>query len=297
MKTVQEFLIEEQLNEKLLLINNGKRYGQIVILAGGAGSGKGFATSKFLNSQDYKIRDVDEMKKSFIKLDKLTNKYPEVRGLNLRNPSDVAKLHMFVDKMGTKDKTLSNMLKATSNPKTLPNILFDVTFKNTRSIDKFMPDILAQGYKEENIHLVWVLTDYKVAVSANRSRERVVPDDILLQTHEGAANTMWGIVNGGKIPKYIDGGVYVVLNNRENTINFKKADGKDIKTTGKGFKSSVGGKSETEASSIIKDFKYLTFKKPKKSPMSNAKIKLQLWSWITNNIPVTKLTSHIWDAK
>ena len=283
MKTVQEFLSEDLLNEKLLLINNGKRYGQIVILAGGAGSGKGFAGTNFMNSQDYKVRDVDEMKKSFIKLDKLTSKYPEIRGLNLRTPNDVAKLHMFVDKMGSKDKTLSNMLKATSNPKTLPNILFDVTFKNTKSMNKVIPELLAQGYKKEDIHLVWVLTDYKVAVAANKSRERVVPDDILLDTHEGAANTMWDIVNKQNIPKGIDGGIYVVLNNRENTLFFTDKSGKPIKSTGKG-------------SLAIKDFKYLTFKKPKKSPETNAKIKLQLWAWITNNIPATKLTSHIWDA-
>ena len=33
----------KELNEKLILFNNGKRYGQIVFMAGGAGSGKGFA--------------------------------------------------------------------------------------------------------------------------------------------------------------------------------------------------------------------------------------------------------------
>ena len=75
---------QELLNEKLLLINNGKRYGQIVFLAGGAGSGKGFAGTNFMNSQDFKVRDVDEMKLAFLKMNKLKGKYPELSGLNLR---------------------------------------------------------------------------------------------------------------------------------------------------------------------------------------------------------------------
>jgi len=305
MKSVTEFLTEEQLNEKLLLINNGKRYGQIVILAGGAGSGKGFASNNFMNIQDFKVRDVDEMKRMFLKINKATGKYPEIKGLNLRNPKDVAKLHAFVEKLGTTDKTLSAMLSQSKNPETLPNILFDVTLKNISKANKLIPELIGQGYKEENIHLVWVLTDYKLAVAQNRGRERVVPDDILLQTHEGAANTMWDILDKGKIPKGVNGGIYVILNNRKNTIFFKGSDGKDYRNakdnkkdtkrlpTGKGIS---GKKEKDDIAPIIKDFKYLVFKKPKKSPLTNAKIKLQLWAWITNNIPVTQLTAHIWDA-
>ena len=52
-----------QLEEKLILFNNGARYGQIVFLAGGAGSGKGFAIKNFMEGNKFKIRDVDEWKK------------------------------------------------------------------------------------------------------------------------------------------------------------------------------------------------------------------------------------------
>lgn len=39
MKSFSQFIVEsaEQLNEKLIMINQGKKYGQIVFLAGGAG--------------------------------------------------------------------------------------------------------------------------------------------------------------------------------------------------------------------------------------------------------------------
>ena len=54
---------QQELNEKLIVLSNGKKYGQIVFLAGGAGSGKGFAKDNFLDSSKFKTRDVDEAKK------------------------------------------------------------------------------------------------------------------------------------------------------------------------------------------------------------------------------------------
>ena len=91
MYTFREFLTEKQ-----IVLGKGAKYGQIVFLAGGAGSGKGFATSHFLEGTKFKIRDVDEMKKAFLKLAAMKNKYPEIRGLDLRKPKDVFTLHMFV---------------------------------------------------------------------------------------------------------------------------------------------------------------------------------------------------------
>ena len=49
----------QYLEEKLIMYGQGKRYGQIVFLAGGAGSGKGFAISNFMEKEKFKIRDVD----------------------------------------------------------------------------------------------------------------------------------------------------------------------------------------------------------------------------------------------
>ena len=49
----------QYLEEKLIMYNQGKRYGQIVFLAGGAGSGKGFAIKNFMEGEKFKIRDVD----------------------------------------------------------------------------------------------------------------------------------------------------------------------------------------------------------------------------------------------
>ena len=96
MISFSKFIAEQYLEEKLIMYNQGKRYGQIVFLAGGAGSGKGFEISNFMEKEKFKIRDVDEWKKAFQKLADTTEKYPEIKGLKLKNPKDVYKLHMFV---------------------------------------------------------------------------------------------------------------------------------------------------------------------------------------------------------
>ena len=50
LKFLEHFHLREfqQLDEKLIIVGKGKRYGQIMFLAGGAGSGKGFAITNFL---------------------------------------------------------------------------------------------------------------------------------------------------------------------------------------------------------------------------------------------------------
>ena len=56
--------------EKLIVFNQGRQYGQVVFLAGGAGSGKGFAKGNFLDDRLFKTRDVDEWKKAFMFMSK-----------------------------------------------------------------------------------------------------------------------------------------------------------------------------------------------------------------------------------
>ena len=256
----------QQLDEKLIMYNQGKRYGQVVFLAGGAGSGKGFAQNNFMEADKFKVFDVDELKKLFIK----------VRGLdmNLRNPEDVFKLHMMVKGSGVKDKRLLALAKSLSQSKskdTLPNLMFDVTLKEIDDIKEMMPMLTALGYDSKNIHVTWVLTDYYVAVKANQERERVVPDDILLQTHVGASKTMSNIIKG-KLPRGVDGEVRVILNNRRNTIPFTDKDGKPVKGSGSG-------------KIVVKDFTYVTLKKSGKKFEKESSIQKQVYNWIEDNVP------------
>jgi hypothetical protein len=266
----------EQLDEKLIIVGKGKKYGQIMFLAGGAGSGKGFAIKNFIEGEKFKVKDPDEIKKAFLKVAKEKDKYPELKGLDLTKPDDVFKLHMFVKKKGTIGKLLGNLLKdaeISAKKGTLPNLLFDRTVKDMDDISDILPQLDAAGYDRKNIHLTWVLTDYRVAIKNNLDPERgrVVPEDIVLQTHTGAAKTMYAILKG-KTDSGIQGDVNVILNNRENTIPWVDAKGEPIK----------GSKSKRV---IVKDFTYLNMKKQGKAFNKEADIQKQLYAWVKANVP------------
>ena len=265
----------QYLQEKLIMYQQGKKYGQIVFLAGGAGSGKGFAIKNFMQGELFKIRDVDEWKKAFMKMADVKDKFPEIKGLNLKNPKDVYKMHMFVKKNGIKDKSLDLLLRD-ANSDRLPNIMFDITMKDASDIGDVIPKLVEAGYDSKNIHLTWVLTNYAVAIVNNRNRERVVPEDIMLLSHEGAAKSMYDVIRG-KLPRGLNGGVRVILNNRENTIPYVDPKTKEPIRTMHG-------------DMIIKDFTYLTFKREGKTIAPEADVKRELLGWISANIPKTKLT-------
>ena len=300
---------EEKLDEKLITFSNRAAYGQIVFMAGGAGSGKGFAIDNFIDGAGFKVRDVDEMKKQLGKLDQLgkfsVDKWYKKFGKNLstkppkknpkgmspkehieefvlgkglsisdiskdlKNPNNVASLHYIVDAMKLKDKWLISMLSGKDNKETLPNLLFDITAKKVASITDVLTPLLNAGYDSKNIHLIWVLTNYHIAVDRNKERDRVVPDDILLQTHEGAGKTMWTLLTKA-LPKGLNGRVDVILNNQENTIYHIQP------TTRKGKK--VG---------VVSDFLSLPIKKQGGSIVPEKVWKSQLYAWIRNNAPKT----------
>ena len=276
MLTFSQFLAEKYLEEKLIMYNQGKRYGQIVFLAGGAGSGKGFAIANFMEKEKFKVRDVDEWKKAFMMIADTQDKYPEIKGLKLKNPKDVLKIHAFVKKLGIKEKSIDLML-ADANSRHLPNIMFDITMKDANDIEQYMPKLLEAGYNPKNIHLTWVLTNYAVAIVNNRNRARVVHDDIMLSSHVGAAKSMYEVIKG-KLPRGLNGAVRVILNNRENTIPWIDPD------------SQKEMKKHKSGSILVKDFTYLTFKKEGKSIGPETDVKRQLLGWIADNVPNTKLT-------
>jgi len=278
MLTFSQFLAEQYLEEKLIMYNQGKRYGQIVFLAGGAGSGKGFAIKNFMEGEKFKIRDVDEWKKAFMKLADTKKQFPEIKGLNLKNSKDVIKLHQFVKDKGIKEKSLDLLLRDV-NARHAPNVIFDITMKDTSNIDAVIPKLLEVGYDPKNIHLTWVLTNYAVAIKNNQNRPRVVADDIMFLSHEGAALSMYEVIKG-KIPRGLDGGVRVILNNLENTIPWLDPDTNKPMLTKQG-------------NIKVKDFTYLTLKKEGKRIGPEMNVKRQILGWIAANVPDTKLTREL----
>ena len=260
-----QFKTAVPLEEKLIVYGGGKKYGQIVFLAGGAGSGKGFASEKFMQKDLFRVRDVDEWKKAFIKLSADMKRYSELKGLNLRNPDDVFKLHMAVKKMGIKGRSLQLLLRDV-RPDRLPNIMFDITFKDTDEIDEAMPMLLRAGYQPRDIHITWVLTNYHIAVKQNKERDRVVPDDIMIGTHTGAATSMYNVIKGN-LPRGVDGQVNIVLNNKNNTIKFKSSDFADKKVEN------------------VQDFEYFRIKREGQRIDTSEKALEKVMTWVKSNIP------------
>jgi len=273
------------LAEKLLIIGKGKKYGQVVFLAGGAGSGKGFSTTHFMEGDKFKVRDVDEWKKAFLRIAELQKKWPEIQGLDLNRPKDVFALHKFVKSKGIKEKTLDLLLNDAKQSH-LPNIIFDVTLKDKNDITDIIPHLVESGYDAKSINIVWVLTDYSVAIQQNRDpkRGRVVPEDIMLQTHEGAAKTVWSFIKKGT-PKGVNGGVYIILGGAKNTVLYRDAEGKSIKT----------GKKKD--SFVVKDFKYLTMKEPGKKMTTESGLQGQALEWIRQNAPRTLTNKDLFGGK
>ena len=277
------------LNEKEIIVGKGANYGQIVFLVGGAASGKGFARKHFLQGNKFKIRDVDEWKTAFLKIAALRNKYPEIKSLNLKdNPDDVSTLHQWIKDKGIKDKTLDALLNGVKAGKR-PNILFDTSYKDKDDISAILPALLDVGYIPQNVHVVWVLTNYSIAVKQNREvkRGRIVSDDIMLDTHTGASNNMYQMISTGT-PSGIDGSVHIILNNKEHTVYFKDADGNKL-----------DGKTKSKYGTdrvVIKDFKYLTLKEPGNSMTTDVDLKRQAMEWVIANVPRTLKNKGIFQS-
>lgn len=276
MKSFLEY--SRQLDEKQIQYGKNANYGQVVFFAGGAGSGKGFAISNFIDKSKFKIWDVDELKLKLTKLPSMIAKYPGIQNLQLKNPEDVRKLHMIAKQENIPEKELQAWIGNFHSPDTLPNLLFDITFKSLDNATFIMPSLIKAGYKPENIHITWVLANYDVAVERNKNRERVVPDDIMLLTHTGAALTMKDIMSGG-LPKEFNGSFTIVLNNPEEVSFYSRADNNSphLKPT---------------KTSVVKDFTYITVKRPG-APMMPWKemehqMREKIFSWVMKNAPQSK---------
>ena len=250
----KSYINEEELNEVLITFGNRPNFGQVVLLAGGAGSGKGFIggkANKLKNGTRFdqgtqvsnnnllgieaKIFDVDDIKGKIIHpgTPKLNKKIKGIYGidvttLDLRNPDNVALLHKINDEMGISKKEQELFFRTLpSNKEILPNIIFDTTGKSEGKIQGLCDMVINKGYDKKNIHIVWVMNDVEIAKKQNKTRDRVVPEDILVDTHMGVAHTMQNLMKNSRFQEFIDGYVYIVFNKKDvdSTLLFSEFGG------------------------------------------------------------------------
>lgn len=218
------FLADNQLNEVLITFGKQRypKFGQVVILAGGAASGKGFIKDKLLGIEG-KNFDVDQLKELAIASKHFSAKVKEETGkdltkFNLKDPKDVALIHSLLSDVynvirGTEKRVFAGI--ATADPERKPNLIFDVTLKDVGKLRSICRQVTELGYLKENIHIVWVMNDVKVALKQNAERSRTVPEEILISTHKGAAETMSSLLaQNSELRTHMDGDIWIAFNKR-----------------------------------------------------------------------------------
>ncbi len=265
-----------QLDEKLITFAK-KAYpksGHALILAGGAGSGKGFVLDNLIGMEGKKF-DVDELKRLVLKAPKIAQKVKDELGqdlskFDLTRSGDVSKLHDIVaDELNLSNKKMAAFFSTvmTQRPEDKPNVIFDVTLKDLRKLDNVTRLLQGASYPTKNIHIVWVVNDVEVAKTQNTdpTRGRVVPVEILVNTHRGAFQTMLDIVKMGKnLKKYMDGDITFAFN--------KIGVDSDLQKSGKGGQ-------------FLKDALYFKVKESGKPPMKHTDIEKDILRKIQKYVP------------
>jgi len=86
MKSFKDYMSENQLDEALITFGGRAypRFGHVVIMAGGAGSGKGFVKEKLVGVEGYSF-DVDELKLLATRTPGIINKVKREMGIDISN--------------------------------------------------------------------------------------------------------------------------------------------------------------------------------------------------------------------
>lgn len=219
MKSFLNFLEERALNIGNKSISYPK-FGNILILAGGAGSGKGFASNRIIAFEGKRF-DVDSIKTNLLKFKpaEISKKFSEQTGrylesIDLTNPIDASLMHQFIADNKLNDKILTTFfMSQASIPKNKPNVIMDVTLKNINKLKEISELAELGGYNKKNIHIVWIINDFNVSVIQNQSRSRTVSSEIMFKTHIGAAKTLKELIkNSNEYRKYADGDIWALFN-------------------------------------------------------------------------------------
>lgn len=211
----------DALNEVAIQFNRNRdtKFGNVVILAGGAASGKGFVISNLLDIQG-KIMDPDALKAAALKAPGLKAKVEKALKTKLtpetfKNPEMVSKLHVFLaDEIKLVGRNEAALLKsiALQPPDRLPNLIFDTTLARYAKLDSLCTMVKDLGYEASKIHLVWVLTPIEVAAELNKKRSRTVSDEVQIGNHTGASSTMQQVLTTSTLRKSMDGDIFIAFN-------------------------------------------------------------------------------------
>ena len=300
MKSFNEF--NEYLLEKLITFG-GKAYpkfGNVVILAGGGGSGKGFIQSQLMGIQG-KTFDVDALKSLAVKSEKIAQRVKKELGVDLsqfkvkgalKNPETVSLLHGIIgDELNLPDKEKRAFFSSimTADPERKPNVIFDVTLKSLQKFDNLISNVTRLGYDKKNIHLVWIINDIEIALKQNAERDRFVKPEILINTHVGAQQTVADVIKlGNKLKSYMDGDIVFAFNKVGVDTSYIKSPKKDAEFKFLTTKNKKGETVKVDVSGgggYLKDANFFYIKRAGKTVMNFDEIDKNIRAKIRDYVP------------
>lgn len=229
--------MRQELNEKELQLPESKNNeGQIVIVAGSAGSGKNYTIKNFTNAdQKFKTLDVDDIKDMVLKSDKLYadfKRYLENKNSDLVDyPDSIIRkysnleivsneLHQFIVDKKLPQRKIDLFLKANKKRGNLPNLIVNTTFGDTDSVKRKIDRFIDNGYKEENIHVIWVFSTLSEIMDNNRLRPRSENFNFIKKNYVNVFNNIYMEIMGesmsGIFNDYVQGNIWILINIKDN---------------------------------------------------------------------------------
>ena len=164
-------------------------------LAGGPGSGKSFVSKSALGGMGLKVIDSDNAFVSKLRREKLTLDFAT------HNEKEI----IARDKIRAKSKQVAGMQLSMALEGRL-GLIIDSTARDVEKISAQAANLRTIGY---DIHMVFVNTSLEVALERNKSRPRVLPDAIVINSHKQIQKNM------GRLQRIFGSTNFVVVDNND----------------------------------------------------------------------------------
>ena len=165
-------------------------------LAGGPGSGKSFVSKSALGGMGLKVINSDAAFESKLKKEKMTLDFAA------HDEKQIIKR----DKIRSKSKQIAGMQLGLALEGRL-GIIIDSTARDVEKIQQQAQNLRAIGY---DIHMVFVNTTLEVALERNKSRPRVLPDAIVINSHKQIQKNM------GRLQRIFGSRNFIVVDNNKH---------------------------------------------------------------------------------
>ena len=164
-------------------------------LAGGPGAGKSWVSARALSGMGLKVINSDNAFASKLKKEKMSLDFAT------HDEKEIIKR----DKIRTKAKQVAGMQLGLALEGRL-GIIIDSTARDVEKIQQEAQNLRAIGY---DIHMVFVNTSLEVALERNKTRPRVLPDAVVINSHKQIQKNM------GRLQRIFGVRNFIVVDNNE----------------------------------------------------------------------------------